>query len=216
MKNTPIVGLFALMLVLLASACKKDFKTTEDGLKYMIAYQSDTGEVAGEGGYLKMHIKMIAPVEIKQDDSSIVKKDSVITDSYADSYGPAEMLVSKPTYKGCINGGFATLRSGDSVIYKVLADSLYLKTFGRPLPSFLKGGEELTVIVKVLESLTKEGFEKKQKAEQEETPTTAGHHIQRIRACKTPVQPHSDCNALSTPAKRSKEVPVEGITCQKN
>lgn len=167
MKKTPIVGLFALMLVILASACKKDFKTTEDGLKYMIAYQSDTGEVAGEGGYLKMHIKMIVPVEIKQDDSSVITKDSVITDSYTDTYGPAEMLVSKPTYKGCINGGFATLRSGDSVIYKVLSDSLYLKTFGRPLPPFLKGGEELTVIVKVLESLTKENFEKKQKAEQE-------------------------------------------------
>lgn len=162
MKKTPFVGLFALLLVILASSCKKDFKTTENGLQYMYAHQSDTGIAAGEGGYLKMHILMVAAI-----DSAEAKKDTVITSTYVDGYGPAELLVSKPTYKGCINEGFAMLKAGDSVIFKVLADSLYQKTFGRPIPPFLKGGEEIVVTVKVLESLTKEGFDKKQTEEKE-------------------------------------------------
>lgn len=161
MKRQSIIGLFALTLVLLVSACKKnDFETTDNGLKYKYIVKSDTGEVAGVGGYLEMHIKMEGHIDS-------LDVDTILTNTYTDGYGPAKMMVAEPTYDGCINEGFAMLRAGDSVIFTVLCDSLYGKTFNRPGPPFLTGKEMLTVTVKVLQSKSKETFDKEQKEEQE-------------------------------------------------
>lgn len=161
MKKQSIIGLFALSLILLASACKNDkFQTTETGLEYKYIVKSDTGEVAGEGGYLEMHI--IAETQL---DST--KKDTVLSNSYTDVYGPSKMLVAKPTYDGCINEGFGMLKAGDSVVFRVNADSLYTKTFRTTLPPFLTGKEIVTITTKVLKSKNKETFDKEQKEEQE-------------------------------------------------
>lgn len=162
MKKQSIIGLFAFSLIILASACKDSnaFETTESGLEYKYIVKSDTGEVAGEGGYLEMHI--VAETQL---DST--KKDTVLSNSYTDVYGPSKMLVAKPTYKGCINEGFAMLKAGDSVVFKVPADSLYIKTFRTTLPPFLTGKEIVTVTAKVLLSKSKETFDKGQEEEKQ-------------------------------------------------
>lgn len=161
MKKQSFLGLFALTLILLASACKNDkFQTTESGLEYKYLVKSDTGEVAGEGGYLEMHI--VAKTHL---DSA--NKDTTLSNSYNDGYGPSKMLVAAPTYEGCINEGFAMLKAGDSVVFNVSADSLYIKTFRTTLPSFLSGKEIVTVTASVLKSQSKETFDKKQAEEKE-------------------------------------------------
>lgn len=163
MKKQSIIGLFALALVVLASSCKKssEYETTDDGLEYKYLMKSDTGEVAGEGGYLEMHIV----VKTHLDSLNI---DTVLSNSYTSGYGVNKFLVSKPTYDGCINGGFAMLRAGDSIVFKVLADSLYGKTFGQPIPPFLTGKEQIFVTTKVLVSESKESFDVRQKKEKED------------------------------------------------
>jgi FKBP-type peptidyl-prolyl cis-trans isomerase len=163
MKKQSLLGLLAIAVLLVVNACKKgqeDFKTTEDGLKYKYIVNSDTGEVAGEGGYLELHIV----VETHLDSAN---KDTTLSSSYTSGYGINKMLVGKPTYKGCINGGFAMLKAGDSVVFKVLADSLYQKTFRQPVPPFLTGKEEIVITTKVMVSENKESFDQRQKEEQE-------------------------------------------------
>lgn len=148
-----LLGVLALAVVVMTSACKKGFKTTDSGLKYMYIVESDTGEVAGEEGYLKMHLVMKN------------SKDSAIINTYTEGDRPIETLVRKPTYEGCIYEGFAMLKAGDSAVFKVVADSLYAKTFNAPMPPGVTAGEELTITVKVLDSKSKESFEKMQKDE---------------------------------------------------
>ncbi len=163
MKKQSIIGLLALTLAVFASSCKKsnEFQTTEDGLKYKYIVNSDSGEVAGPGGYLEMHIVVTTH-------SDSLNKDTTLSNSYTSGYGVNKLLISDPTYKGCINGGFAMLKAGDSVVFKVLADSLYQKTFGQPVPPFLTGKEDIIITTKVLVSESKASFDERQKKEKEE------------------------------------------------
>jgi FKBP-type peptidyl-prolyl cis-trans isomerase FkpA len=147
MKINTVAGLLAALLIVFTSACKKGYKTTDDGLSYMYLVDSDTGEVAGEGGYIKFHL------QIK------TAGDSLINNTY-ESGRPAEMSIPAPTYDGCLFGGLAMLKGGDSVQFKVVADSFFTKTVRGSMPDFIKAGEELTITVAVLESKSKESFEK--------------------------------------------------------
>lgn len=147
--------LFTLLFFYSEQVAAQNFLTTPNGLKYKYFVNSDSGTVAGEGGYIELHI--VAKTRIKGE-----KKDTVLTNSYTDVYGANKMLVPKPTHKGCINEGFAMLKAGDSVVFKVIADSLYSKTFKAAVPSFLTGKEEVEIITKVLFSQTQKKFEQKQ------------------------------------------------------
>lgn len=147
--------LFTLLFFCSEQVAAQNFLTTPNGLKYKYFVNSDSGTVAGEGGYIELHI--VAKTRIEGE-----KKDTVLTNSYTDVYGANKMLVPKPTHKGCINEGFAMLKAGDSVVFKVIADSLYSKTFKAAVPSFLTGKEEVEIITKVLFSQTQKKFEQKQ------------------------------------------------------
>jgi FKBP-type peptidyl-prolyl cis-trans isomerase FkpA len=159
MKINTVAGLLAALLIVFTSACKKGYKTTDEGLSYMYLVDSDTGEVAGEGGYIKFHL------QIK------TVGDSIINNTY-ESGRAAEMNIPAPTYDGCLFGGLAMLKGGDSVQFKVVADSFFMKTVRGSMPDFIKAGEELTITVAVLESKSKETFEKA-KAEEEAQKTKA-------------------------------------------
>lgn len=166
MKIKTLTGLIVLFSLLTISACNKGFKTTDDGLQYKYLVESDSGEIAGEGGYIKMHVQMKT------------EKDSIIDNTFATPDKPAELMVSPPTYPGCIYGGFAMLKAGDSVMFKVLADSLYQRSFNMQMPGFIKSGEHVTIIVKVLESRNKEGMAAKQAEEQKKQAMAAQKQLE--------------------------------------
>ncbi len=131
----------------------QNFSETKDGLKYKYLTKADSGEIAGEGGYLEMHFVVKTHLQAKN-------KDTILSNTYTSPKGTNKLLVRPPTYKGCINGGFAMLKAGDSVVFKVLADSLYQKTFIGTVPSFLTGKEEIEITTKVLVSQTEKTFQK--------------------------------------------------------
>lgn len=154
------------LLVLLILFCSnklvaQDFLTTSSGLKYKYLLKSDSGIIAGEGGYIEAHI--VVKAFLKKEN-----RDTIIINSYKDKPGPNKILIPKPTYKGCINEGFAMLKAGDSIVFKVPADSLYNNTFKASVPSFLTGKDEIEIITKVLFSQTKLEFEQKLEAAREE------------------------------------------------
>lgn len=166
MKIKTLSGLIVLFTLLTISACNKGFKTTDDGLQYKYLVESDSGEVAGEGGYLKMHVQM------KTD------SDSIIDNTFVNPDRPAELAVSPATYPGCIYGGFAMLKAGDSVMFKVLADSLYGKSFNMQMPGFIKPGEHITIIVKVLESKSKATLDAQQAEDQKKQALAAQKQLE--------------------------------------
>ncbi|TPE45035.1 peptidylprolyl isomerase [Pontibacter mangrovi] len=53
-----------------------------------------------------------------------------------------------PTMKGGLENAFMMLSAGDSGVFKLNADTLFNKTFGQPLPPFVKPGSELTFRIK--------------------------------------------------------------------
>jgi FKBP-type peptidyl-prolyl cis-trans isomerase len=122
-----------------------DFKKTATGLKYQLYTKkegkyvskeasADTATLNKEGQIVRMHMKFVGQLEKGN-------QDTVLTNSYTSL--PIYIPISKPTFKGSIEEAFAMLAPGDSGVFKVNADSLFIKTFQQPSvpPRFKKGGE---------------------------------------------------------------------------
>jgi FKBP-type peptidyl-prolyl cis-trans isomerase len=140
-----------LFLALISSAAfaqkKSDFLKTATGLEYKI-YRNG-GTVKPVPGDL---IKTIVVYSNHKDsvifDSRISKPDNVF-----------ELLA--PTFKGSLEEGMMMMAIGDSAVFRVLADSIFAKTFKTPRPSYVKKGSKLTFKIKLLGVKTKESIDKR-------------------------------------------------------
>lgn len=75
-------------------------------------------------------------------------KDSVIYDSRKSRPDNIFELLA-PTFKGGLEEGMMMMSIGDSAVFRVSADSVFLKTFQKPLPPYLKKGSKLIFKVKL-------------------------------------------------------------------
>jgi FKBP-type peptidyl-prolyl cis-trans isomerase len=124
------------------------YEQTKDGLYYNLIKHDDKGKKAAEGDVLMMDM-------IYKND-----KDSVIFNSKTQGR-KVPVPLTKPSFKGGLEEGFAMLAAGDSASFIVSADSLFIKTFGmKELPKEIKKGSMLTFFVKVDEIKTKAEIEK--------------------------------------------------------
>ncbi|WP_266203911.1 FKBP-type peptidyl-prolyl cis-trans isomerase [Pontibacter kalidii] len=138
---------------LVLQGCNKnndEFYTTADGLTYKIFENNGKGEyenkgkVAPEdstgakiGEFVAFHWQMVN------------SEDSVFVDTREQVPGlPRIIPVMEPTMKGGLENAFMMLSAGDSGVFKVNADTLFAKTFGQPLPPFVKPGSEITFRIK--------------------------------------------------------------------
>ncbi len=124
--------------VFLFASCTKSkdgFDSTESGLKYKFV-KSAEGKKPSKGDVMIMRINY-------QTDF-----DSIIFDSHTKSDSFTVVLVA-PTYIGGVEEGFALMSKGDSAIFKVSADSVFLRTFHSDLPDYLKPGSMLTFHVAI-------------------------------------------------------------------
>lgn len=132
-------------------ACNKnndEFYTSENGLTYKIFEQQEGGEYENRG-------------EIAADDTTGAKigqvvtmhmsyknaEDSLLFDSREQGM-PIMIPVMEPTFKGSLENALMLMHPGDSGVFKINADSLFAKTFGQPLPPFIKSGSQLTFFIK--------------------------------------------------------------------
>lgn len=162
---------FCVLLILSTTQLiAQNFSSTKDGLKYKYLVKSDSGEVVGVGGYLEMHVVVQTHLKAKN-------KDTILSSTYNSTKGASRLLVRPATYKGCINNGFAMLKTGDSVIFRVIADSLFRKTFVGEVPPFLTGKEEVNIITKVIVGQAKETFQKKLNESQENKKKAAQEQL---------------------------------------
>ena len=137
---------------LMVQACNKnndEFYTSADGLTYKIFEKNDKGEYENKG-------------EVKAADSTGAKIGQVVTfhwaiknsedSTFADTrtQGPKMPIVlplMEPTMKGGLENALSLMSPGDSGVFKINADTLFSKTFGQPLPPFIKPGSQLTFFI---------------------------------------------------------------------
>lgn len=137
---------------LLVQACNKnnaEFNTTADGLNYKIYAKNDKGEYENKG-------------EVNPADSTGARIGQVVTfhwaiknsedSTFADTrtQGPKMPIIlplMQPTMKGGLENALAMMAPGDSGVFQINADSLFAKTFGQPLPPFIKPGSQLTFFI---------------------------------------------------------------------
>ncbi|MGC4010097.1 MAG: FKBP-type peptidyl-prolyl cis-trans isomerase [Pseudomonas sp.] len=128
-------------LIASITSCNK-FKKTDSGLEYQIVKDS-TGEVYPEkGGFITFWFA------IKND------KDSTIDSQFADP-NPVGIPTPEVMYTPSIEEGFWLLTEGDSAEFLLNADSLYAKTFHRPLPAGIAAGSQLKMVVRMGKVYTK-------------------------------------------------------------
>lgn len=148
------MSLAALSAVVLLSSCDKgkypEFKKTDNGLYYKFHSENKDAKKPVEGDVLSL-------IMVYKN-----SKDSVIFDSRQRG-GEIMVQLSKPTFKGSIEEGFAMMTAGDSASFYVNADSLFAKTFQAEMPKFIEKGSDLLFTIKVIKIEAKEVVEKKRK-----------------------------------------------------
>lgn len=165
MKKQPVyfLGLLAVAALSFAS-CKNnaDYRKTKGGLMYKI-FSDSKDSVVKTGNIMKINftIKIGSTDSILQ--TSVGKSPAFVPvqDVPGDAYSQLEV--------------FNMLRKGDSAVIVQMIDTLIKKSGGQPLPPFLKKGDKLITIVKVLDvfksqemaSKDREAEELKEKARQE-------------------------------------------------
>ncbi len=130
--------------LLILASCNR-FQKTEDGIEYKVIKTEEGARQVVAGDMLLLHMKGTA-----------INKDTVLFDSYVSGkpfYIPAE----EPTLKNV----FAAMKKGDSIICKVLADTLYLKSFGQPLPPGIKPGEMIMFTLSLSDLYSQKEMQKK-------------------------------------------------------
>jgi len=124
------------------------YEQTKDGLYYKLIKHDEKGKKASEGDVLMMDM-------VYKND-----KDSIIFNSLTQAR-KVPVPLTKPSFKGGLEEGFAMLAPGDSASFIVSADSLFIKTFGmKEMPKEIAKGSMLTFFVKVDEIKSKAEIEK--------------------------------------------------------
>ncbi|MBN8835351.1 MAG: hypothetical protein ABS68_11710 [Niastella sp. SCN 39-18] len=129
---------FLLAAVLLFSACQQSFKKGEQGLEYKIISGSK-GEPIKYGEFMQMEIAQIY---------SNGKKDSILSDTRTSSGAIIQPLDSINTPKEYFNI-LKQLKNGDSLVIRILSDSIMQKN-PMGLPPFMKKGHYLVTTVKMI------------------------------------------------------------------
>ncbi|ARS37305.1 FKBP-type peptidyl-prolyl cis-trans isomerase [Pontibacter actiniarum] len=137
--------------VLALQACNNnndEFYTTADGLTYKIFEQKENGEYENKGKVAPedstgAKIGQVVTMHMSYKNA----EDSVLFDSRKQGM-PIMIPVMEPSFKGSLEQALMMLSPGDSGVFKVNADSLFAKTFGQPMPPFIKPGSDLTFFIK--------------------------------------------------------------------
>ena len=146
-------------------------ETSPTGLKYQFFVQDEKG--------IKPHVGDIIFVHMVGKNS----KDSAVFDTYKNGGQPFQITIMEPAFKGALEEGFMMMAKGDSAVFKVNADSLYLKTFMSPqLPPYIEKGSEMTFTLKVVDVLTSQQMMEREKSKAMESKAVQDSLLQAYLA----------------------------------
>ena len=129
--------------ILMLAACNR-FEKTSNGIEYKIIKTTEDARMVATGDNLHIHMKGV-----------LNKNDSALFDSYKNDK-PYYIPSGEPTLKDV----FAMMKKGDSVIFKVVADTLY-GNFGEGLPAGVNPGDMITFYTSLIDIYNAQEMQKK-------------------------------------------------------
>jgi FKBP-type peptidyl-prolyl cis-trans isomerase len=129
--------------ILMLAACNR-FEKTSNGIEYKIIKTTEDARMVATGDNLHIHMKGV-----------LNKNDSALFDSYKNDK-PYYIPSGEPTLKDV----FAMMKKGDSVIFKVVADTLY-GNFGEGLPAGVSPGDMITFYTSLIDIYNAQEMQKK-------------------------------------------------------
>ncbi|RYY71941.1 MAG: hypothetical protein EOO13_01310 [Chitinophagaceae bacterium] len=136
------ISLVAALAILALSACKESFKKGQKGLEYKII-------TSGSGDKVKMGEFM--HLEIGQYYSN-GKSDSLLSDSRTSPQGPMIQALDTMSIPPEFSSILLQMRKGDSVVVRILTDSVF-KDMPQQMPPSFKKGHYLTTTIKMVDIL---------------------------------------------------------------
>lgn len=141
--------LFTVSTVAKVCAQEKGFKKdVATGVQYRFIKHDKKGKTPGDTDFARV-VMLWKGKNVKGD------ADSVFLDSHkrgGDSLGSMNIPL-KRSFHGCLEQGISMMAVGDSAVFLINADSLYLKTFHAPpqrIPAFIKPSTMFTFSIKLL------------------------------------------------------------------
>ncbi|MCC9137083.1 FKBP-type peptidyl-prolyl cis-trans isomerase [Pontibacter silvestris] len=197
----------AMLLQSCNNKANDEFHTRPDGLSYKIYEMNEDGEYENKG-------------EVAADDSTGAKIGQVVTlnmsyknadDSLLfnsrDQKFPIMIPVMEPSFKGSLEDALTMLSAGDSAVFKINADSLFAKTFGQPMPPFIKPGSHLTFFVKAEKVQSREeAIADQQKMMEEQMKEAQAHAENQIKVDDEKIQAYIKEQNLQNVQKTSSGV----------
>jgi len=135
LKNTGALLTGALLMSTLLTSCSK-YDKTESGLEYKIEKDSAGDVFPEKGGFMTFWF------QIRND------KDSILDNQFLDP-NPVGIPVPEVTHEPSIEEGFSLLTDGDSAVFLLDADSLYINSFHSKRPDYIKEGSKIKMIVRM-------------------------------------------------------------------
>lgn len=140
--------LTAFAATLLLSACdtgsEASFETTESGLQYSFVEEGE-GDMPEAGQILLLNMTYTTA-----DDSLLFSTDQ--------QGGPVPVQVDTSSQGGPIQEGFNMLQAGDSVIFKINAEDVFVNTFNTEVPGFIDPQSDITFTIGVDDVMSQEDF----------------------------------------------------------
>ena len=130
------ISLLAAVAALFTVACG-GYKTTDNGVKYRIITDNTEGRaVDGDtNAVLFMNYKL-----------AIESTDSTLVETFSKN-SPVYIPVNEPNFRKA----FELLSVGDSAELLINADTFFMNSFGQSRPAFVKEGDNIKFIVKVVD-----------------------------------------------------------------
>lgn len=112
------------------------YSKTASGLEYRIIKDSAGTNYPEVGGFFSFWFQLKT------------EKDSILENQFKEAR-PVGVSTPAVTHKPSMEEGFLLLTEGDSAIFLLNADTLYLQTFQQPLPPHIASGSKMKVIIKM-------------------------------------------------------------------
>ncbi|MDF9800206.1 FKBP-type peptidyl-prolyl cis-trans isomerase FkpA [Catalinimonas alkaloidigena] len=143
-----ILGLVGLAATTLLSGCDQvgggSYETTDSGLQYMYVEE-------GEGANPQLGEIMLINMTYSTENDSLLF-------STEEQGGPVPIKIDSSA-QGQIYEGFSMLKEGDSVVFKIGAEEVFVNTFNAPIPDFIDSLSNIIFNVGVDRVMNEEDFQ---------------------------------------------------------
>ncbi len=169
MINKIPILVFIIITVLFIFSCttnSSEYQTNNNGLKFKYLKQNPKGKHTKIGDYIE--IKLI----YANSADSILFNSNEISSSI-------KMRIDKPSHIAGFEKALLMLKTGEHALFKISADSFFIKTKKTEIPTWVKKGAQLTFDIELISILNKKQVKKEQQALKEQRKKTEEDGIQQ-------------------------------------